>query len=513
MKMTRNRCCSRRKATLLMKAAVHTGCDLAGFVMDVSATAETSIFSAVLLKNIEEMKEFWYLISNYVRNVIYVQGFQTWTRRIAMSDYYMVAVIGAVAVSGIIMLIVFHRLEVLSFRTVASITLASLITALIMPAIYSGLAGSEPDKADATVIIMITVAALIAYVVIVLILSILISVIVPKIKPRNRDRKTSKTGAPGSKSDDGARGKTILEQVGALYFGDSADRSEETQAEAAVGQVEAAAGQVEGVAGQAETTADQAEAAAGQAETTADQAEAAAGQTEAAAGQAKTAEGTAASASDTLEQPVSEADEPYALDSQLDAAMTPDPDTAAVPDESPASAVEADQAPETRDFRDAGTQKPAYAGDNYLEQIYLDYVAHDDENTGLPEEAGEMTGAAAENIEKSVDSAENIDKMGIENKVYDSEIMTLEECIDEAFRLREAGDLEGAILYFMYALDKKPHRELTFWIILDICVMYKSLGQQDLALEILNGYYEAYGDTMDGRLRDEIVRNLTDAGV
>jgi len=503
-----------------MKAAVHTGCDLAGFVMDVSATAETSIFSAVLLKNIEEMKEFWYLISNYVRNVIYVQGFQTWTRRIAMSDYYMVAVIGAVAVSGIIMLIVFHRLEVLSFRTVASITLASLITALIMPAIYSGLAGSEPDKADATVIIMITVAAFIAYVVIVLILSILISVIVPKIKPRNRDRKTSKTGAPGSKSDDGARGKTILEQVGALYFGDSADRSEETQAEAAVGQVEAAAGQVEAVAGQAETTADQAEAAAGQAEavagqaeTTADQAEAAAGQTEAAAGQAKTAEGTAASASDTLEQPVSEADEPYALDSQLDAAMTPDPDTAAVPDESPASAVEADQAPETRDFRDAGTQKPAYAGDNYLEQIYLDYVAHDDENTGLPEEAGEMTGAAAENIEKSVDSAENIDKMGIENKVYDSEIMTLEECIDEAFRLREAGDLEGAILYFMYALDKKPHRELTFWIILDICVMYKSLGQQDLALEILNGYYEAYGDTMDGRLRDEIVRNLTDAGV
>ena len=481
--------------------------------MDVSATAETSIFSAVLLKNIEEMKEFWYLISNYVRNVIYVQGFQTWTRRIAMSDYYMVAVIGAVAVSGIIMLIVFHRLEVLSFRTVASITLASLITALIMPAIYSGLAGSEPDKADATVIIMITVAALIAYVVIVLILSILISVIVPKIKPRNRDRKTSKTGAPGSKSDDGARGKTILEQVGALYFGDSADRSEETQAEAAVGQVEAAAGQAEAAVGQAEAAAGQVEAAAGQVEAVAGQAETTADQAEAAAGQAKTAEGTAASASDTLEQPVSEADEPYALDSQLDAAMTPDPDTAAVPDESPASAVEADQAPETRDFRDAGTQKPAYAGDNYLEQIYLDYVAHDDENTGLPEEAGEMTGAAAENIEKSVDSAENIDKMGIENKVYDSEIMTLEECIDEAFRLREAGDLEGAILYFMYALDKKPHRELTFWIILDICVMYKSLGQQDLALEILNGYYEAYGDTMDGRLRDEIVRNLTDAGV
>jgi len=38
-------------------------------------------------------------------------------------------------------------------------------------------------------------------------------------------------------------------------------------------------------------------------------------------------------------------------------------------------------------------------------------------------------------------------------------------------------------------------------------------GHYNLALEILNGYYEAYGDTMDVRLRDEIIRNLTDAGV
>jgi len=148
------------------------------------------------------------------------------------------------------------------------------------------------------------------------------------------------------------------------------------------------------------------------------------------------------------------------------------------------------------------------AGDNYLEQIYLNYVAHDDESQ---EDAGEISGEAAVNAEKFVDSAEIIDKMGIENKVYDSEAMTIEECITEAFRLKEAGDLEGAILYFMYALDKKPQKELTFWIILDICVMYKTLGQQDLALEILNGYYEAYGDTMDVRLRDEIMRNLTDA--
>jgi hypothetical protein len=64
----------------------------------------------------------------------------------------------------------------------------------------------------------------------------------------------------------------------------------------------------------------------------------------------------------------------------------------------------------------------------------------------------------------------------------------------------------------MYALDKKPQEELTFWIVLDICVMYKSLGQQELALEILNSYYEIYGGTMDDQLRDEIIRNLTGTG-
>jgi len=381
-----------------------------------------------------------------------------------MTDY-MNAVICAVAVSGIIMLIVFHRLEVLNFRTVASITLASLITALIMPAIYSALIGGEADKAGLTDIIMITIAAFIAYVVIVLIMSILISVIVPQIKPRSNNRKTSETEAGESKSDEGTSGKTLLEQVGALYFSGSADETRKAQSEAA-------------------------------------------------AGQAEIMTGTSIAETDTeiREQTASGPDVSYAPEGQPDAGMT-DQSAASASDEGPLPVPETVQEPEVREIREGGSQKPAYAGDNYLEQIYLNYVAHDDENTGMQEEAVEITGAAAWNAEKSVDSAENIDKMGIENRVYDSEAMTIEECIDEAFRLKQTGDFEGAILYFMYALDKKPQRELTFWIILDICVMYKSLGQQDLALEILNGYYEAYGDTMDVRLRDDIIRDLTDAGV
>jgi hypothetical protein len=99
--------------------------------------------------------------------------------------------------------------------------------------------------------------------------------------------------------------------------------------------------------------------------------------------------------------------------------------------------------------------------------------------------------------------------MGIENIVHNRNSLTIEDCINEAFRLKGAGDFESAILHHMYALDKRPSKELTFWIILDICVMYKSLGQQELALDILNSYYETYGDTMDISVKEEIRKNLT----
>jgi hypothetical protein len=80
--------------------------------------------------------------------------------------------------------------------------------------------------------------------------------------------------------------------------------------------------------------------------------------------------------------------------------------------------------------------------------------------------------------------------------------------VDEAFRLKELGDLEGAILYYMYALDRKPVKDLVFWIVLDICVLYKSLGQIDFAHEILSSYVGDYSDMMEVSVREEIERNL-----
>jgi hypothetical protein len=147
-------------------------------------------------------------------------------------------------------------------------------------------------------------------------------------------------------------------------------------------------------------------------------------------------------------------------------------------------------------------------GSNYLEQIYTDFVSGDNADSAeKPSDNDEIVYMGANILEKSVDSEENIDKMGIENIMQGRESMTIEECIEEAFRLKESGDSEGAILYYMYALDKKPSKELTFWIIIDICVLYKTLGQLEMALEILNNYY-MLGDIIDESSKEEIERNL-----
>jgi uncharacterized membrane protein len=85
--------------------------------------------------------------------------------------------------------------------------------------------------------------------------------------------------------------------------------------------------------------------------------------------------------------------------------------------------------------------------------------------------------------------------------------MNLEEYIDEAFRLKKNGDMEGAILYFMYALDKNPDDYLAFLIVIDICSLYKDLGQVELSKDLLGNYIGDFGEYMDDA-RYEIERNL-----
>jgi len=86
--------------------------------------------------------------------------------------------------------------------------------------------------------------------------------------------------------------------------------------------------------------------------------------------------------------------------------------------------------------------------------------------------------------------------------------IAIDEIIEEGFKLKEKGDYEGAIINFLYALDRRPADDLARWIVLDICVMYKQLGQVELAREVLDSYLKEYGIEMDEALKSEIELNL-----
>ena len=60
----------------------------------------------------------------------------------------------------------------------------------------------------------------------------------------------------------------------------------------------------------------------------------------------------------------------------------------------------------------------------------------------------------------------------------------------------------------MNVLEQNPEDDLVFWIILDICVLYKSLGQVELAKAMLEDYIKIYGGVMDYSVLLEIERNL-----
>lgn len=62
---------------------------------------------------------------------------------------------------------------------------------------------------------------------------------------------------------------------------------------------------------------------------------------------------------------------------------------------------------------------------------------------------------------------------------------SLEQCIEKAFDRKEEGFLEGAVLYYRRALNLKPERELAAWIYVEMCAIYKGLGQVERMRELL----------------------------
>ncbi|MFZ5990029.1 MAG: hypothetical protein ACOYWZ_23275 [Bacillota bacterium] len=137
------------------------------------------------------------------------------------------------------------------------------------------------------------------------------------------------------------------------------------------------------------------------------------------------------------------------------------------------------------------------------------FDSFDDKFVNISSEAVEEIAVIAEVstdlLSDDIELAEQNEEISGLNTDKDMDII---DCIDEAFRLKESGDPEGAILNYFYALDKQPENDIVFWLILDICVLYKELGQVELAKDILESYVSEYGDVMDEAVRFEIERNL-----
>jgi len=78
----------------------------------------------------------------------------------------------------------------------------------------------------------------------------------------------------------------------------------------------------------------------------------------------------------------------------------------------------------------------------------------------------------------------------------------------KAFESKDKGRKDTAVEYYLKALEQKPDREMIFWIVLDVCTLYKQLGRMELARNILEGMVEKYGTIIQPEIKEEIIKNL-----
>ena len=178
------------------------------------------------------------------------------------------------------------------------------------------------------------------------------------------------------------------------------------------------------------------------------------------------------------------------------------------------------------DSEDAGTPEDQFAleplpenspADQPLEMIHPEPVGNEEERIDPIDSLAFSSADLQDNIESSekiVDTSDIIDKMGIDvvtdsaHPVPDQQENSLTEIIKKAFLLKQQGDFMEAAGLYMTALDQKPDDETAFWIVLDICAIYKNTGHADLAEDILLTYIDAFEHLMSEELKDQILQSL-----
>ncbi|HEY5586571.1 MAG TPA: hypothetical protein VIK78_19030 [Ruminiclostridium sp.] len=122
------------------------------------------------------------------------------------------------------------------------------------------------------------------------------------------------------------------------------------------------------------------------------------------------------------------------------------------------------------------------------------------------------------NIEDQVVKCETIEDKAIDEEIdrieYIEESVKLESVIDanslvlKAFESKNVGRKEEAIEHYIEALRYGPDNEMIFWIVLDVCSLYKQLDLIELAKNILEGLVSEYRDLIRPELKRQIMINL-----
>jgi predicted negative regulator of RcsB-dependent stress response len=130
--------------------------------------------------------------------------------------------------------------------------------------------------------------------------------------------------------------------------------------------------------------------------------------------------------------------------------------------------------------------------------------ADDDTASGDTETAGQQI-AELSGIETVEEASEEIPLAATQNN---NNIFGENNLVLKAFESKASGRREEAIKYYTKALQTEKNSEMLFWIVLDICALYKQLGLNDLAGIILDGIVSEYGAIIKPGIKAEIMNNL-----
>lgn len=112
------------------------------------------------------------------------------------------------------------------------------------------------------------------------------------------------------------------------------------------------------------------------------------------------------------------------------------------------------------------------------------------------------------NVSLSTEDLETNDIVAAVTEETDKKALTIEQCIDKAFVLKESGRFLEAIEYNIEVLDRKPDDQLMLWVVVDICSLYKQLGNDEMAREMMQSYIESFGENMDEKTKEELLKNI-----